>query len=81
MASTNGNHSINKVDNLKKKNYTALLTHDSNQLLFLMILIALIKSALDFLCNVLLEIYFCIRALTKHLTNETEKYNDLILLF
>ena len=82
MASTNGNHSINKVDNLKKKkNYTALLTHDSNQLLFLMILIALIKSALDFLSNVLLEIYFCIRALTKHLTNETEKYYDLILLF
>ena len=46
-----------------------------------MTLIALIKSVFDFLCNVLLEIYFRIRALTKHLTNETEEYNDLILLF
>ena len=46
-----------------------------------MILIALIKSGFDFLGNVLLEIYFCIRALTKHFTDETEKYNDLILLF
>ena len=66
---------------IKKKNHTAILTPDSNQLLFLMILKALIKSVFDFLCNVLLEIYFSIRALTKHLTNETEKYNDLILLF
>ena len=46
-----------------------------------MILIALIKSVFDFLCNVLLEIYFGIRALTKYLTDETEEYNDLILLF
>ena len=46
-----------------------------------MILIALIKSVFSFLCNVFLEIYFRIRALTKYLTNETEKYNDLILLF
>ena len=83
MASTNDNHSINKVDNLKKK-YTALLryqllfsrntlfVHGSNQLLFLMILVALLKSVFDFLCNVVLEIYFRIRALTKYLTNETE---------
>ena len=46
-----------------------------------MILIALIKSVSGFLCNVLLEIYFRIRALTKHLTKESEEYNDLILLF
>ena len=44
-----------------------------------MILIALIKSVFDFLWNVLWKIYFRIRALTKHLTNETEEYNDSIL--
>ena len=65
---------------IKKKNHTAILTPDSNQLLFLLVLKALIKSVFDFLCNVLLEIYFRIRALTKYLTDETEEYNDLILL-
>ena len=42
-----------------------------------MILIALIKSVFDFLCNVLLEIYFRIRSTSLM----KQEYNDLILLF
>ena len=73
------NESFGKRDSFRKarsvyetRGKTRLVWKDS---------IALIKSVFDFLFNVLLEIYFRIRALTKYLTNETEEYKDLILLF